>query len=117
MKKFVIDTSVVFKFFSSSEDGREEVSLIFSLADKGEIELISPILMLYELNNCFVVNQVDCQQAERYMGAIGQLADNKILKIINPGLKSLSMANCLARTDTQGKGHVFVMMPPFMLWL
>lgn len=60
MNKFVIDTSVIFKalFFEENrqELGREKALNLFNRAEHGEIYLLAPSLIWYELNNFFVTN-------------------------------------------------------------
>jgi len=53
MKRFVLDTSVVVKWFSEEKDSDKARKLLKSLEEK-KIEIILPALVKYELANAFL---------------------------------------------------------------
>jgi len=88
------------------EEGREEIIKIFSKANNKEIKLIAPSLLLYELNNCFVVRHVQENRTKQALFIIEKQIKEGSLDIISPSEKILMKARELSNLDTKGQGHI-----------
>jgi hypothetical protein len=88
MDAFVIDTSVLFKALflegELQEEGRQRALNLFDRAQYGEVYLMAPSLIWYELNNCFVINGVSLESTAFEMDVLRHQVDNGLIEIFPP---------------------------------
>ena len=76
MKKFVLDTSILVKWFSK-EEGFEEAEKLLKDLEKGKIEIFLPELTKYELGNAFLKGKrLNYTQAKLVLEALYMLPLN-----------------------------------------
>lgn len=105
MNKYVVDTSVAFKFFAEEEDSETSLKIL-KLARDGNITLLAPTLIFYEIINSFVSNGYPEKEILENSEAFHEIADLKIIEIKNPSLEALNKAVEIANTDTKGQGYI-----------
>ena len=105
MNKYILDTSVVFKVFWNEKD-QEKAIEIFRKAKNFEIEIFSSSLLWYELNNCFVVRNVDSQKTILALNIIEQQMKDNVLTIFSESSDILKKAREIASIETKGQGHI-----------
>jgi predicted nucleic acid-binding protein len=105
MDKYIVDTSVAVKLFLD-ETGREQALNVFRLANRNQIRLLAPSLILYELNNALICQGFSQDEVHECLIAFDQQIEDKVIEIIPPTLQLLNKTIEIALLDTQNQGYI-----------
>ncbi|MEQ1717970.1 MAG: type II toxin-antitoxin system VapC family toxin [Hyphomicrobium sp.] len=103
--RFVVDTSVVVKFFLA-EPHREKVEKLIGLSIRGDANLLAPSLLLYEVNSVLVGKRVTGQDYDRAISVLMGWIRNEAISITEFSEELLRRAEAIASLDTRGQGHI-----------
>jgi predicted nucleic acid-binding protein len=78
MKKYVIDTSVITRYFIGDDD-RYKVKRLMLITAKGRIKLYAPRLLWYEFYSVMVQVHASKSDALKATGRFEKMLDNKII--------------------------------------
>jgi predicted nucleic acid-binding protein len=106
MKRYIIDTSVTAKLFLDNEPHKDIAIEVFRLADKRNIELLAPSLILYELNNVLVKERATYEDVSAALAIFNKYIEQDKIKIISSDILLLNKAAIIATTDTAGQGYI-----------
>ena len=102
---FVVDTSVIAKFFLP-EPNREKVEKLIGLSIRGDANLLAPSLLLYEVNNVLVSKRGTGRDYDRAISLLMGWIRNDAISITEFSEELLRRAEAIASLDTQGQGHI-----------
>ena len=102
---FVVDTSVLAKVFLA-EPERELVDELLQASIEGNVTLLAPSLLLYELNNVLVSNGIRGDEYAEAIASLMRWVRAKVIDIAEVNEERLRQAEAIASVDTQGQGHI-----------
>jgi predicted nucleic acid-binding protein len=101
----VVDTSVIAKVFLDEADNVAAKRLMEQTIN-GDITLLAPSLLLYEVNNVLVSKRVTGHAYDEAMSLLMDWTKEGYLGIAEASEDLLRRAEAIASIDTQGKGHI-----------
>lgn len=107
MQLFVVDTSVLIKFFSI-EDNSNITREILKKAISKEILLLAPSLLVYELNSCLIKKGLKESEINESLDLLYLLIDNKVINVVPHSRSLLKRAYEIASKDTKGLGYISI---------
>lgn len=72
------------------------------------IQLHAPSSMLFELNNCFIKEELEVGEVKRHFSMLHKFINKKVIKITSHPQRLLAKAFELASLDTQGQGYISI---------
>ena len=104
METFVIDTSVVVKFFFE-EEFRDIAQDVLLKANQKKIKLLAPPLLSLEIINVFIKKGLSLGEIENALSVFREQVKAKVITIIPSNTKLISKAIEIAKTETKEKSH------------
>lgn len=103
--KFVVDSSVIAKFFLA-EANRDRATRLMERAAKGAVELLAPTLLLYEVNNALISKGVRGRDYDEAITLVIDWMREGYITIVEASEDLLRRTEVIASMDTQGQGHI-----------
>ncbi len=104
--KYVIDTSVVAKFYLEGEKNRDIALAVLRDSLLGKIELVAPSLLYYEINGVFAKEGLGEKERDRHFQHLFGLVQAGVLEIVSAGQSLLADSYRMASLDTKGQGYI-----------
>ncbi len=102
---YVVDTSVIAKVFLDEPDQQTAKRLMESCV-RGEVRLIAPSLLLFEVNNVLISKRVTGQDYDTAITLLMDWVEKDHIGIQEANELLLRRAESIASMDTQGQGHI-----------